>query len=71
MFPKKRPHQDIDFPSFSEGLSLRLESDFIRETVDQLNFPSFSEGLSLRQVPMRCVRVGTFLISLPFRRDFH
>ena len=36
-----------DFPSFSEGLSLRVHKEGcgIREDKD---FPSFSEGLSLR-----------------------
>ena len=43
------PHKkriDTDFPSFSEGLSLRVES--VHDLVLVLDFPSFSEGLSLR-----------------------
>ena len=36
-----------DFPSFSEGLSLRLGVVALRDGVGG-HFPSFSEGLSLR-----------------------
>ena len=36
-----------DFPSFSEGLSLR-RSERERVMTANINFPSFSEGLSLR-----------------------
>ena len=57
-----------DFPSFSEGLSLRAKFAGVRRAV--VNFPSFSEGLSLRvpRVERQPTRCG---ISLPFRRDFH
>ena len=60
-----------NFPSFSEGLSLRAAAHLTR-TTGAVNFPSFSEGLSLRdaehsqQIYSRRVE-----ISLPFRRDFH
>ena len=37
------------FPSFSEGLSLRLESP-VSTQAGWSDFPSFSEGLSLRRV---------------------
>ena len=37
----------MNFPSFSEGLSLR-EARPAHTTTSLLNFPSFSEGLSLR-----------------------
>ena len=58
-----------NFPSFSEGLSLRLHQ--ITHLVNHLpNFPSFSEGLSLRLVSVR-LKVSPLPISLPFRRDFH
>ena len=59
-----------DFPSFWEGLSLRLQEayDALRKVKD---FPSFWEGLSLRHC-FGCVterlKEG---ISLPFGRDFH
>ena len=38
---------DTDFPSFSEGLSLRAKGFKLGKTW-LYNFPSFSEGLSLR-----------------------
>ena len=38
-----------DFPSFSEGLSLRPGLNFVRGVGGE-NFPSFSEGLSLRHL---------------------
>ena len=57
-----------DFPSFSEGLSLR-DQRFHGRGCARSYFPSFSEGLSLRAFR------GFFKlkppISLPFRRDFH
>ena len=57
------------FPSFSEGLSLRV-SLFEDGCAVLLDFPSFSEGLSLRaRVPLAVTEDGG--ISLPFRRDFH
>ena len=45
------PDEDIldNFPSFSEGLSLRRVSLTLRTRPQHANFPSFSEGLSLRQ----------------------
>ena len=43
---------DKNFPSFSEGLSLRGIDSLLR--ADLTPFPSFSEGLSLRaQAPLR------------------
>ena len=45
------PYTDInlsyDFPSFSEGLSLRGAADEFMDSLEA-DFPSFSEGLSLR-----------------------
>ena len=38
-----------DFPSFSEGLSLRVGFRFDRLATITRHFPSFSEGLSLRE----------------------
>ena len=40
---------DANFPSFSEGLSLRGHNER-KEREYRRNFPSFSEGLSLRGV---------------------
>ena len=60
-----------DFPSFSEGLSLRAEN-YEAYTVDATpNFPSFSEGLSLRGFESTETQKSNTWISLPFRRDFH
>ena len=39
-----------DFPSFSEGLSLRDGSTVVPCTNPDMHFPSFSEGLSLRAI---------------------
>ena len=59
----------LNFPSFSEGLSLRRL--LIPQTlIVAVNFPSFSEGLSLRP-GIWCVQIWVMQISLPFRRDFH
>ena len=59
-----------DFPSFSEGLSLRWGGfAHVRHSVAP-HFPSFSEGLSLRRISA-APRAGRAEISLPFRRDFH
>ena len=59
-----------DFPSFSEGLSLRLLR-LRAGTHRDPYFPSFSEGLSLRlRIDLNHEGDG-FEISLPFRRDFH
>ena len=58
-----------DFPSFSEGLSLRA-SVRAANRFRRLDFPSFSEGLSLRdQADAFAQKIP--VISLPFRRDFH
>ena len=60
---------ELNFPSFSEGLSLRVSATETKEC-SRGDFPSFSEGLSLRVLAVvfvsRCPG-----ISLPFRRDFH
>ena len=57
-----------DFPSFSEGLSLRpLDSEDPR--AGGLYFPSFSEGLSLRlcvKLDVRCVKGFPFLFGGTF-----
>ena len=58
----------IDFPSFSEGLSLRAPVHEILQPAH--HFPSFSEGLSLRDGGPIDV-TDEVVISLPFRRDFH
>ena len=59
-----------DFPSFSEGLSLReVGAQSPRPLFDY--FPSFSEGLSLRGVDFVQLVVDVGGISLPSRRDFH
>ena len=60
----------IDFPSFSEGLSLRGPRMMVRRRRRVPDFPSFSEGLSLRAFRSSTGTTVTF-ISLPFRRDFH
>ena len=39
-----------NFPSFSEGLSLRVRVDSLALGAGQHHFPSFSEGLSLRGI---------------------
>ena len=58
-----------NFPSFSEGLSLRVAEASAAHLQDP-NFPSFSEGLSLR-AQARYAGSARGRISLPFRRDFH
>ena len=59
-----------DFPSFSEGLSLRAPG--ARRVGQQItHFPSFSEGLSLRVFSGTAEKGAPEHISLPFRRDFH
>ena len=58
----------FNFPSFSEGLSLRV-MEMPAGALSMVNFPSFSEGLSLRAQLHVLAHVGG--ISLPFRRDFH
>ena len=60
---------NYDFPSFSEGLSLRPTMTCCTNRV-VFNFPSFSEGLSLRRTSSSSSFL-LHLISLPFRRDFH
>ena len=63
------PGRGKDFPSFSEGLSLRVtDTPLAGEGLG--DFPSFSEGLSLR-VRRSGGEIERGLISLPFRRDFH
>ena len=42
-----------NFPSFSEGLSLRRQPDVAVCGDESIDFPSFSEGLSLRPVSRR------------------
>ncbi len=59
-----------DFPSFSEGLSLRALLTLTIERV-KVYFPSFSEGLSLRVSLITISPATGAKISLPFRRDFH
>ena len=59
-----------NFPSFSEGLSLRVEG-ISSKRGSRSDFPSFSEGLSLRVGGGELSEVLLVEISLPFRRDFH
>ena len=59
-----------NFPSFSEGLSLRDRPQFVPGSYPR-DFPSFSEGLSLRVAVFYPVLPAGYPISLPFRRDFH
>ena len=61
--------KEEDFPSFSEGLSLRAVEKPVLPSI-YMDFPSFSEGLSLRVRPSSSSAHG-LPISLPFRRDFH
>ena len=58
-----------NFPSFSEGLSLRVIGGNGSVEVP-MHFPSFSEGLSLRD-SRTPIEQPHYPISLPFRRDFH
>ena len=53
----------LDFPSFSEGLSLRPGFDS-QGRGGRGNFPSFSEGLSLR--PVGDAGDGVFSAEFPF-----
>ena len=62
--------EDANFPSFSEGLSLRLAENIIKGLLPD-DFPSFSEGLSLRRWNGKGKQRAENPISLPFRRDFH
>ena len=64
------PRIDANFPSFSEGLSLRVELELVEAENVLGYFPSFSEGLSLRAQGEKTCTLIRF-ISLPFRRDFH
>ena len=60
----------LDFPSFSEGLSLRQVSLILTSHQPVADFPSFSEGLSLRLADG--FEGGSCQdISLPFRKGFH
>ena len=65
-----QPVEGDNFPSFSEGLSLR-EVSLAKDETRALDFPSFSEGLSLRAAPTSPRSSAFNGISLPFRRDFH
>ena len=59
---------ETDFPSFSEGLSLRQFIVF-SDTSGSGDFPSFSEGLSLRPLPgeaLTVVRKFPFLFGRAF-----
>ena len=58
-----------DFPSFSEGLSLRVpRSGGMSECLSY--FPSFSEGLSLRAHSTRAGRVKHFTFPFLFGGTF-
>ena len=57
------------FPSFSEGLSLR-RCGFAAPGVPAREFPFLFGGTFIEASHQRRVVFG-FLISLPFRRDFH
>ena len=58
------------FPSFSEGLSLRLLKHTKTQAANSY-FPSFSEGLSLRRGSKITGAFVKTQISLPFRKGFH
>ena len=62
--------QPKNFPSFSEGLSLRVFR-WAYPLHLSADFPSFSEGLSLRGRASFGYDGYPRVISLPFRRDFH
>ena len=57
-----------DFPSFSEGLSLRRVAA-VCVAASTTHFPSFWEGLSLRFL-MGTLPPDIAEISLPFWKDF-
>ena len=59
-----------DFPSFWEGLSLRLQVIGLGNRFVIQHFPSFWEGLSLRLLTSADPRTVLF-ISLPFGKGFH
>ena len=46
----------MNFPSFSEGLSLRAVVTVAPASDDGAHFPSFSEGLSLREALSKLMR---------------
>ena len=71
--PPHRRTSGTDFPSFSEGLSLRVTTNYL-ERHKRWHFPSFSEGLSLRagvnhwiggRVEFPFLFGGTFIEGLP------
>ena len=57
-----------DFPSFSEGLSLRAAGRFAVPRA--VAFPFLFGGTFIEGF-VNVLGVGAALISLPFRRDFH
>ena len=59
-----------DFPSFSEGLSLRPRRSDCSNPPGR-HFPSYLEGLSLRQSAETDAQPGEGKISLPLWKGFH
>ena len=59
-----------NFPSFSEGLSLRRLLGWVRGVGEAENFPSFSEGLSLRQILTTSLLFGSPVFPFLFGGTF-
>ena len=59
-----------NFPSFSEGLSLRLNQQTRKPPTERENFPSFSEGLSLRRLHHRWQHCAGAAFPFLFGRAF-
>ncbi len=59
-----------NFPSFSEGLSLRGVGDDYY-TFGSIQFPFLFGGTFIEGGPKSTVAKADKQISLPFRRDFH
>ena len=60
----------LNFPSFSEGLSLRQAIQLTGGIESVPEFPFLFGGTFIEAITRR-LRRGTLRISLPFRRDFH
>ena len=61
--------EDNDFPSFSEGLSLRAEA--FSSGISFVEFPFLFGGTFIEGLGVALDVVNHAGISLPFRRDFH
>ena len=60
----------LDFPSFSEGLSLR-RCDLAKASGHSFRFPFLFGGTFIEARLMFRAESAAGYISLPFRRDFH